>query len=224
MKSCQGFGDSSDWVFDSQRRGWQGSLLLCAPLGSLPSPPPLEPQPELEPEPEPELEPSPFGAAAPAAACASHLPKVGDTYAQPSSDPFSPDEDRRRPAFPLSIFSSSSCWSHSCSRCHLKTPRPGGGRGRGERGKKKSQKSVNCACARAVVGPQTGNQSPLPPPPEITFWDLFFSAGCHMKSFFLRVGFFSIVSAPMTKWSWVQSFSPRSATGLLTWKTKLPKN
>lgn len=60
-------------------------------------------------------------------------------YAQPSSDPFSPDEDRRRPAFPLSIFSSS-CGSCSCSRCHLKTLRPGGGRGRGEGGKKKPGK------------------------------------------------------------------------------------
>ena len=66
-------------------------------------------------------------------------------YAQSSSDPFSPAEDRRLPAFPLSIFSS--CWNRS--RCHLKPPPGGGGR---ERGKgKKSQERENCACARAVA-------------------------------------------------------------------------
>lgn len=119
-------------------------------------------------------------------------------YAQPSSNPFSPDEDRRRPAFPLSIFSSS-CGSCSYSRCHLKTLRPGGGRGRGE-GVKKSQESVNRACARAVVGPQTGNQSPLPPPPEITFWEPVFFCGLPHEVLFLGVRFFFfIVSAPMTK-------------------------
>lgn len=52
-------------------------------------------------------------------------------YIQPSSSPFSPDEDRRRPSFLLSIFSSS-YWSRSCRRCHLKTP-PAWGRGRRDR-------------------------------------------------------------------------------------------
>lgn len=182
MESGQGFGDSLDLVFDSQGRGRPGSLPLCAPLGS------CLPLPSLH-EPEPEPEPRALTALGRSTRRRLCLPfaQGRKEYAQPSSDPFSPDEDRRRPAFPLSIFSPSS-WSRSCSRCHLKTPQAGeGGRGRGE-----SQESANGACARAFACPQTGNQPPLPSHPEITSWDLFSvrvaaSSACLVEPFLLSV-------------------------------------
>lgn len=189
MKTCQGFGDSSDWVFDSQRRGSPGSLLLCAPLRSLPSlplpsPPPLEPEPDRE--------PSQLGAAAPVVACASHLPKVGASMlnlpptlshrmkigvARPSPCPSSPP--------PAGVAVAGAVTSR---------PFGLGEGGGGEKGVKKSQESMNRACARAVVGPQTGNQSPLPPPPEITFWEPVFFCGLPHEVLFLGVRFFFSLS------------------------------
>ena len=88
--------------------------------------------------------------------------RVSRRYAQSSSAPFSPAEDRRLPAFPLSIFSSS--WNRS--RCHLKPP--SGWRREGE-GREKSQERENCACATAVAGlrpeiavPPTSTRKSLP--------------------------------------------------------------
>lgn len=102
----------------------------------------------------------------------SHRMKTG--VARPSPCPSSPPPPPAGVAVAAAVTSRPSAWGRE-------------GEGRGGL-KKKSQESVNRACARAVVGPQTGNQSPLPPPPEITFGDLFFSVGCHTKSLF-RGGF-----------------------------------
>lgn len=59
-----------------------------------------------------------------------HLP--GRRYYGQPADPYLPDEDRRLPSFLLSIFPSS-CWSHSCRRCHLKTPQAWGREGEGRK-------------------------------------------------------------------------------------------
>lgn len=111
------------WTWPSTRRGGGNPGVFCCArptAPAFPSPPCASRSPS----------PTDLGRSTRRRLCLP-LARGGREYAQPSSDPFSPDEDRRRPAFPLSIFASS-CWSRSCSRCHLKTPQAGGGRGRGE--------------------------------------------------------------------------------------------
>ena len=115
-----GFRGSSDWAFHSGNPGELGVFHCVRPSAPTPHAPPR-----------PRYSRSPGrGHPSPPAPPIAHGRRQS---ARLSSDPFSPGEERRRPAFPLSIFYC--CSSRNCCRCHLKTPLFGGGRGRGE-GKK----------------------------------------------------------------------------------------
>lgn len=179
-----------------------GSSIVRAPrrAGSLPSPP----------------LPAPAGARA-LAALGPQQPPPGPPIrpgrresAQPaSSDRSSPDEERRRPAFLLSIFSCRCC-SRSYSRCHLRTPQAGGGRGRG--GGKRNRK-VSSALAQEsarALRPEVIRASHLHP--EVASRDLFSSrvaacpgllagggGACVLVCFSFLVALFSSLSAPATK-------------------------
>ena len=153
VKSGRGFDDSSEWVFDSQGPERPGNLPLCAPL----HPTPLHStphSPHLLPSPPPP-EPSQLRAAAPVVACSPPLPEVGDNMLSPP-----PTLSHR---MKIAVARPSPCPSSPppAGIAVAVTSRPPrlGKVGGGERGKKKkkSQENVNCACARAVAGPQTGN-------------------------------------------------------------------
>lgn len=165
MKGVRGkLGDSSEPVWDPPGRGRPRGLPLCAPLRSLRS---LPSHPSSPPPPSG----SPPGSGRSPTARPPRRP-ARRYSAQPSPSPSSPGEDRRRPAFLLSIFSSRGC-SRSCSGCHLKTPPLGEGRRRGGRG---GNRKVATALAQewaCALRPEVIRASHLHP--EVTSGTVFFA-------------------------------------------------